>query len=147
MRIEMISEAVVVMAIGSRALVLKERRRRGDEAHVGEGLREVAGRLSAARPDLLGEEPHVVRIAAKALEEPLRLVPVPGVREILRRPEIARREGVLRGGDAVVAGVVRIAMDEAVAIERLRDVAVGSLHARIARLAIAIAREEKEARV
>src|SRR6185437_7664603 len=136
-----------VMAEGSRGLLLVEGGRRGDEAHVREGLREIPHGLAASRADLLGEEADLVRETAEALEKRLRLLVVARVREVFRRPEVARRERVLGPGDAVVARVVGVTHDEAVAIERLRDVAVGSCHARMAGLAIAVAREEEEARV
>src|SRR5690348_5861172 len=147
MRMLAISAAVCVRAMASGGLLLEECGGGGDEAHVGEGLREVAHGLAGARADLLGEEADVVRVLAELLEELLRLVVVAGVREVFGRPEIARRERVLRRGEAVVAGVVAVAVDQPVVAQDLRDVAVRSLHARMPGLAIAVAREEQQARI
>src|SRR6185312_16616421 len=85
-RMVTISAAVWVRGmVSSGGLALEERGGGGDEAHVGEGLREVADRLAGAGADLLGEEPDVVRVLAELLEELLRLVVVPGVGEVFRR--------------------------------------------------------------
>src|SRR5947209_1080070 len=84
MRIPMISLAVWV--IGSRGPRLVERRRRRDEAHVGERLREVADRLLRGPLHLLGEEADIVRVAAEPLEAALRPFVLAGVGEVLDRP-------------------------------------------------------------
>src|SRR5690349_11202289 len=111
-RMVMISAAVWVMA--SCRLSLVERDRRRDQAHVGEGLGEVAHGLAARPFDLLAEEPDVVRIAAQPLEAVARALALAGVGQVLDRPEAARREGILPSVHAIVGVLGPVALDEAV---------------------------------
>src|SRR4051812_37858206 len=112
MRIVTISFAVSVMASGRLALVERDRRR--DEAHVREGLGEVAHRLVRGPLDLLAEESHVVRVGAEPLEAALRPLVLARIGEILDGPEAARREGVLAPVHAVGGPLRTVALDELV---------------------------------
>src|SRR4051812_13112113 len=145
MRMVTISLAVWVMA--SRRLFLVQGGRRRDEAHVRERLGEIADGLLRGPFDLLREETHVVGVSAQPVESPLRTLVLAGVGEVLHRPEAARRERILAAVHAVIRGLRAIALDELVAHQRRADVFEGALHARLARLRVAEAGKQEQARI
>src|SRR5690606_545243 len=124
---------------------LLERQGGGDEAHMGESLREVAKRRLGMQVEFLRIKPDVAGITEQLFEQPLRLVAVAQPRKVVHQPEAADAEQVLAAAHTVVSGPGRITEQQAVHAQFALDEAIGADHARIARLQKAVTRHEQQA--
>ena len=110
-------------------------------------MREVAELAMQPGVILLGEEPEVVADRQEALEQRFRVGEATHHRVVVDEPEAADQECGLVAGQAVDAGVGRVAVDEAVAGQPALDRGDRRQHARIVGRQEAHVRDQQHARV
>src|SRR5919106_676523 len=104
----------------------------GNQPDMTERLRVISQEGSAARIDLLGEQPEGIRPRAQGVEECARLVELALLSQVIHQPETAQQEGALMSWQTVGGLVGEIAVEQAVAgPQALADGGCGGDHVRM----------------